>query len=666
MTGTSPAPLTIDNNIPSHYHADMGKESRRKRQVAGSEPYSAKEADEASAQNSIKGSHHLLSILLIVVISLAIYSNTLKNGFVYDDETTIVNSTLIKSLSNLPKLFSTEYFVSSGEMSYRPVVTFTYFIDYAIYSMKPWGYHLTNILLHAINGVILYFFLVLLIPEEPRRVGSAHLSIIRILANQPIVITLLFVSHPALTEAVNAISFREDLLAFMFYISAFSIFLYIKRATDHRPSTIGLYALSCLLFFLALLSKEMAITLPLIIFCYEWIYSKKEEKRLSSILLDRHNIGYIVVALIYLVIRFYLFYYPVEENVTAWMLSERLLTIPWLILKYVMLLIAPASLSADYVIPPIQTPFSPLFIFSFVIVGSCIVFLLRMKKRNEGITFGLLFLLITLMPVYNIIPIVNQFAERYIYLPALGFTLIAGSSIHLVMQKRKKGTGTVYLSIITAAILVVYSVGVVKRNVVWKDNFSLWMDTVVKVPESSKAHNNAGYAYHYLKGQIDNAIKEYLYALKLKPEYPEAHYNLGNAYSALRQIDTAVSSYLAAIRFNPDYVQAHGNLGSIYYVQGRIDEAIKEYLAAIRINPNYVDAHYNLGDIYLKQNRLDEALQEFKSVIRFNPNDPDAHYNVGIIYKTKGLKDASIMEFTTALQLKPDFIEAQQALISLE
>ena len=162
-------------------------------------------------QSEVRGSrqHHILSISLILIISIAIYSNTLKNGFVYDDEFTVVNNTLIKNFSNISKLFTKEYFAASGEMSYRPVVTFTYFIDYALYGLKPYGYHLTNLLLHALNGVILYIFLTLLFKPSQSSIFNLQL-----------LISLLFATHPVLTEAVNAISFREDLLCFLFYISA--------------------------------------------------------------------------------------------------------------------------------------------------------------------------------------------------------------------------------------------------------------------------------------------------------------------------------------------------------------------------------------------------------------------------------------------------------------
>lgn len=170
-----------------------------------------------------KSSHHILSISLILLISIAIYSNILKNGFVYDDEFTIVNNTLIKDFGNISKLWTKEYFTTSGEMSYRPVVTFTYFLDYAIYGLKPWGYHLTNLLLHAINGVILYIFLTLFIQPSSYRSPVTGALVSGVLV--PFVISLIFVTHPVLTEAVNAISFREDLLCFLFFISALILYI---------------------------------------------------------------------------------------------------------------------------------------------------------------------------------------------------------------------------------------------------------------------------------------------------------------------------------------------------------------------------------------------------------------------------------------------------------
>ena len=138
----------------------------------------------------------LTRILFIIILAAILYANTLNNGFVYDDDYTVVNNVFISDFHNLTELLQKNYFPSSGEITYRPVVTLTYFIDYALYGLKPWGYHLTNVLLHAANGVLLYIFLTLLFSGE----------------GAPLVTALLFLTHPVLTEAVNAISFREDLL----------------------------------------------------------------------------------------------------------------------------------------------------------------------------------------------------------------------------------------------------------------------------------------------------------------------------------------------------------------------------------------------------------------------------------------------------------------------
>src|SRR3989338_8464062 len=179
----------------------MSKNKKLKKEAIRESDLSAQAGSQRVKESGIEGkrqetkSYHLISISLILLISIAIYSNTLKNGFVYDDEFTIVNNTLIKNFSNISKLFTKEYFTTSAEMSYRPVVTFTYFIDHALYGLKPWGYHLTNLLLHAANGVLLYSFLILLFKQSFLNSPATGNFLLN---NPPLPITLLFVTHPVL------------------------------------------------------------------------------------------------------------------------------------------------------------------------------------------------------------------------------------------------------------------------------------------------------------------------------------------------------------------------------------------------------------------------------------------------------------------------------------
>lgn len=521
---------------------------------------------------------HFISAFFIAIFSLLIYANTFENGFTYDDYGTMVNNPFIKDLQNLPSLFTKGYITFSGEITYRPVATFTYFIDYALYGVKPWGYHLTNVLLHASNGILLYIFLTLL-AKVPDLVEKK-------LIFQPLLVSLLFVSHPVLTEAVNAISFREDILAFFFYIAALSLYLIIRRNFTSRRNSF-IYAVSCILYFLALLSKEMAATLPLIVYCYEWVYMDRGKEQLRSILSNWYNTGYIAITLAYLYLRFSYFYNPIEKNLSVPALIDRITTLPWLIVSFIKLTIFPVLLSADYEIVFIKSVFSPSFIVCAVIIF--LVLGLAFMGKNREISFGTLFFIIALGPVYNIIPIAHPFAERYLYLPVIGFVIIAWSAIDIISETRKRA-----LLIPLLIILSLYSLEVVRRNSAWRDQYSLWSDTVKKMPDSSMAHNNLGLVY-YRQGRLGEAIQEINRAIKLKADDSEYHFALAQVYHKQGQLDLAMQEFITAINLKPDDERYHTSLGILYADEGRLDNALHEFEIAVRLNPDEPRIKRNLS-----------------------------------------------------------------------
>lgn len=535
---------------------------------------------------------HGFPICLIVMLSLALYANTLKNGFLLDDYDTVVNNELIKDFHNLPKLFERDYFKLSGEMSYRPFVTFTYFIDYRLYGLKPWGYHLTNTLLHAVNGILLYAFMTLLL--QPSSIRAQQPKFPTVFSNRPLLISLLLAAHPVLTEAVNGISFREDLLTFLFYIATLTI--YIAMRNDRFRKATGIYLLSCFLYFLALFSKEMAVTLPLVIICYEWVYSDK--KNLYS-LFNLYNMGYIAVTLIYIYIRFYRFYNPdpvLTILTPPWDINERLFTMPWLFFNHLKVTIFPIDLSTDHIINPIKLVTSSTFIISTIAITLLLIITFTIKNKKE-IVFGILFFFVSLIPVYNVIPIVIPFAERYLYLPIFGLAIVTASMSRFILISQSSKNRNLFTLIVSLFILSLYSFAVVKRNMVWQDDYSFWSDTVRKAQKSARAHHNLGTVYADRR-ELDKAIQEFRIALKLNPFDPRYHSNLGIAYA---------------------------------------DKGI-------------------LGD----------ALREFQNVVSIIPNDPLSRYNLGVTYLKTGLLDKAKQEFELALKLNPDYIQAQQALKSID
>ncbi len=566
---------------------------------------------------------HLLSILILIAVSIALYVNTLTNGFVYDDKKSIEDNILIQSFNNLPLLFDKSvYFSDSKEMSYRPIVTFTYFIDHAIYGFKPFGYHLTNVFIHTLNGIFLYCFLYLLLSSELLKRSIAILL--------SFIISLLFLSHPVLTEVVNGISFREDMLVFLFYINTISLYLIlrIKPITNRRPSIIMLlYLISCFTYVFALFSKEMAVTLVLIVICYEWLCGEKNVNLLQR-LFNRYCIGYIIITIFYLYIRFYLFYNP-KEQIMGWCLVERFLTMPWLVMSYIKLSFFPINLSAHYMIKPITSYSLPIFILSLIVLLYMFISITFTGTIKKIVFFGALFFLISLIPVYNLVPIFNPFAERYLYLPVAGLTMFVVLLFYQVIEtyNQKKITLNVWkidwltgdikalnIFIIIFTIALLNSILIIKRNAVWKDSYSLWSDTVIKMPDSSLAHNNLGLAYVDMRS-LDKAITEYRKAIKLKFDYTIAHYNLATAYVIKGQYTEAVYELETGLRFEED-ANAHHLLGIIYSRQERLDDAAKEFLTALRLNPSDVEAHNDLGSIYFKQGRNEDAIYEFSKTLK--------------------------------------------------
>lgn len=633
-----------------------------------------------------KDKQHFLPLIILIIVAGVIYSNTLNNGFVGDDGETIVNNNIIKNIANLVKLVDRDaYFASSGEMSYRPIVTATYFIDYAFYGLKPWGYHLTNLLLHFSSGAVLYIFLLLLFKSSAggalegltRQTSPAY----QLLRNKPFLIALIFISHPALTEAVNAVSYREDLLAFIFYISTLSLYLVLKTFSAAKRLLFFLYAISCIFYFFALLSKEMAVTLPLILYCYEWIY-KPDEKRPSSVFLNLRIGGYIAITLIYMYIWHYLF--PSRSYTPEWNLSARLLTIPWLLMKYLYALVLPLSQSADYVILPVDSIFS----WGFIIPSVALVLLLIAASRKRDVAFAVLFFFVTLLPVYNIIPIVNPFAERYLYLPAVGYSIIAGLFTHFINEALKN---KIVISLLII-ILGLHSLKVILRNNVWMNDYQLSSDTVKKMPGSGTAHAFLGAAYakqgrtdeaikelaialkikpdridsrrnlaiiYYKQGRFDAAINEFASVLKIKPGDSLSHFILGSIYEQRSQLEAALEEYLLAVKFKPEYLDAHFSIGNLFESLGRYDDAINKYEEVLRLEPGHINARNNIGFVYLKQGKKDEAANAFVSILKLKPDYYLAHYNLGRVYESQEHYNEAVNEYLLALSSNLDFVEAR-------
>jgi tetratricopeptide (TPR) repeat protein len=632
----------------------MGKASRKKKvsinEVLGNQGRHEKElkpSQKSPSNGSLQKSTSIIMfipILIILFVSFAVYFNALSGDFVFDDKFQIVKNPWITDIRNIPTIFSRNVWsFQPGEASnyYRPLMHIVYMVNYYLFGLKPWGFHLVNILFHCGVSVLVFLVIQRLLNEQRVSVTPAYLS-------PPFIAAMLFASHPIHTEAVTWISALPDVAFTFFYLLSFYLYILFRDVANRG------YLLSILSFSVATLFKEPALTLPIMLIAYDYLVKKSDETILSGI---GRYIPYVVVSGVYLLVRSYVLrsFAPMEfyTDVSTYQL---IINIFPLFREYLTGLLWPYDLNLWHSFHPISFLFEAKGMISMVVAVLFLIVVVAAYRKNRLLFFSLLLIVVPLLPVFYIKAIAGKpFSERYLYLPSVGYVLLL--AIFLSWAEDKLPRAAKSLTIVFIVIWGSYNVVTITRNNVWKDSFSLWSDTVRKSPDSSMPHYNLGNAY-LSQGQLDKAIAEYQAALRLKPDYAVAHFNLAKAYASQGQLDGAIAEYQAVLRLKPDFVQAHFNLGNAYVSKGQLDRAIAEYQTVLRLKPDFVEAHFNLGIAYVSKGQLDRAIAEYQTALRLKPDFAEAHNNLALAYTSQGQLDRAIAEFQAALRLKPEHLKA--------
>ncbi len=567
-------------------------------------------------------------IILIIVVCTGVYINTFKNEFVYDDIKLIVENPEIRNLSNISHL----------KLAERPMRTISLILDYKLFKLHPAGYHLTNLILHILCSILVYFGVQTLVYRSRTLQGSffakakafgytplptSHFPLRGEGRGEPLLTSLLFAVHPIQTEAVACISNRKEMLCMLFFM--LSLILYIKsiatlsgssqaklirlRRTHTTKSHFSLptshfsllyYLGSIISFILALLSKQVAIALPFMLIIYDGCFNNVKKKKL-------YYIPYFTI----IIIGYLLSLKEMQAlflNIKEWGIpySHILLTVPCAGVKYLSLLIAPHNLCVDYFFP-MAMAIEPRVIVSTIIIIGLIVLIF---KSNRIFSFGILWILITLLPVLNIVPANYVLAERYLYLPSLGFCMVVAWLLGSLIAKRR----LLGITILTL-ILLVYCGLTIRRNFDWRDNYTLWAKTVKQNPRSLPAHNNLGIIY-IRNGIYNKALAEFNKVLEINPDDLWAMNNIGIIYVKLERYENAINVFKKILVKNPNDARAHYNLGIIYMRIGIPQESLFEYKKTIKIDPYFREAYKGLFMIYKKLGKEEKATQAYEQYMK--------------------------------------------------
>lgn len=551
---------------------------------------------------------HAACIAFILIAVFTAYANSLQNGFIWDDEFLVRDNLYIKGFGHLKEIFSSFLASSSNNINnfYRPIQDLSYMIDHFLWGDDPMGFHLTNVMLHAACAVLVYLLFI-------RIAGNYRIAFIT---------GLLFGIHPVNTEAVTYIAGRADPLYLAFFLLSFLFFFKTMDGfgKDYKTDP-RLYGLSLIFYMLSILSKEIGLILPALLFLYQKTYvSDPRVQRKARGLL----IPYCCILLIYITLRkTILDFSGISPSfiMAEYPFYQRMLTTFKAVAIYLRLLILPLGLHMERSVRVARSLFEPAALGSFIgmITVFFVVFEAR-KRRLNGLFFFPLWFFMCLVPVSNIVPINSFIAEHWVYLPAIGVFAVAGIGIEKVFGTKYGKAASILL---IAAISVFYIHLTAERNKDWKDEITFFKKTLVYSPDNPKLHLNFGNTYAEM-GRKDDAVKEYEKAIELRPDDAVAYSNLGSIYIGLGRLEQAGEYIEMALEIKPDFPNALYNIGYINRRRGNSEEAVENFKTALKYNPHFLDCHIELGSIYLKRGSIDEARYHWREALRLDPKHKEA------------------------------------------
>lgn len=600
------------------------------------------------------------------IIAFLLYVNTLGHEFTVDDTlVTSKNKFTTQGFAGLDEIFTKPYragFWDRKEGLYRPLSVAMFAVEWSVAGDNPFLGHLINVLLYAVTAMLTV--------SVTRRILKGFSPWIIVFAS------FLYIVHPVHTEVVANIKSRDEILAFLLGMtSLYALF----RKQENPEASVKWTVISVAAFFLALFSKENALTwlgvLPLAL----WITGKETVASLT-----RKMIPYIACAVFFIACRFmvlntvgsdYELMLINNSLVGANGFTEKFATAVSILGRYIMLMIAPVTLVFDYsynTIPNIGLG-DFRFLLSFLILGYALYYALKNLSARNPLSFGILFFTGTILLVSNIFILIEAtMAERFIYTPSYGFCITAAILLASVFKMKNANMVKAPSAFMTlcAVVLVLFSVRTVARNMDWKDNYTLLTKDVKSNPNSARIRYAYGSALLFeraakpeYKGEktdyLNKAVEQLKRGVELIDNYNDAWLHLGIAYKELKNGTEAAKAFDKARSLKPfDEATEFSNAGGAYGMAGQYDKAVADLRQAIKMQPDTSDHYNNLGLYLTDANRVQEALGALDTAIMLNPKNENAWYNKGNAVAKMGNYRDAIKYYAEALKINPNSSDA--------
>ncbi len=569
-----------------------------------------------------------LAAVLIVLVTLAAYVPAIRAGFIWDDDTFLTDNPLIKARDGLYRLwFTTE------PPDYFPLTSTTLWLEWRLWGMNASGYHLVNVLLHAISSILLWRVL------RRLAIPGAFLA------------GLIFAVHPVAVESVAWITERKNTLPMVFYLLCILLFVRFQQEGKRRW-----YALSLLSFLLALLAKTSVVMAPVVLLgCVAWIHGRVSKRQFFAC------VPFFVLAGVLALTTVWFQYTRAIGNdlVRTDGFLSRLAGAGWAVWFYLGKALLPYPLCFVYprwqIDPSQWWAYLPLV----ALVGCMAVFWLRRTGWGRPWLFAMGYFIVTLLPVLGFFNIYfmaySLVADHWQYTSIIGvIALVVG----LTTYGWRRISAPAWCGVaLAAAVVGLLGVLTWRQASIYRDSETLWNDTLSKNPQCPMAHNNLGVVFERRR-DLPQAKRHYQEALRLQPSLANANNNLGSLLADQGLLDQAITHYREALRVKPNYVDAHNNYGVALGKQGKTTEAIGQYVEALRIQPDHIEARYNLAVALAQVGPAQQAIAAYEDILRRDPGHYRSHNNLAMLLIARGNVGQAMVHLETAIRLKPDSPES--------
>ncbi len=571
-----------------------------------------------------------------------IYGQTLSHGFSsYDDGLYVFENAHVQAglhWNGVRWAFTTPM---ANYM--HPLTWMSHMLDCQLFGLQPWGHHLTNLVIHALNAVLLFLVLTRM---TGRRWPSA-------------LVAVLFAVHPLNVESVAWIAERKGVLVMMFWTAALGGYAWYGR----RPNP-ARYLAVAVLFLLGLLSKPMAVTLPFVLLLLDYWPLDRIDRSTPPRVMARATLRLAAekIPLFLLTALFCVTTFVMQSRGNNLAFGEKIsftarcanALVVYVI--YLLKTLCPWGLAVYYPHPLARPAWQVAG--AAAILAAITLLCLRQARRRPYLIIGWFWYLGTLVPVIELVQIGSfSHADRYAYIPLVGIFVMVAWGLDELGSRGPARAGVVT----AAAALAVAALGLIafRQTAYWKDDLTLFSHDLAVAGDNAVAHDNIGAAL-VDRGKPKEAADQFNMALKANPQDAEALYNLGVILESLNRPAEAESRYRQALQRKPAHPKAHNNLGSLLVQSRSFDEAMAHFRAAVEMAPDLVDAHNNMGNLLAVQGKLNEAIREYGRALELDPGQISVRLNLANPLIRLGRPDEALHHLEKVLQLEPGNKIAEQ------